>query len=374
MGLINLSIVDHLRHCGYQEVRIVDPKMLFLRRDRPVKEEEIHAIRKQRLANETPRIQATSSQQDGGNKGGCPVNHQKVETPSDAGAGKCPVNHQQMNKAEGDGAAKCPVNHGSKNPFTWNAANNMENFDSGDGKSVADVKPTVPLSSQREESSIPKGDFSPAHQQDTEGKNLSERWMYPSEQMYFNAMLKKGWNPDAKDMKSIVNIHNAVNEQGWSQVLQYEKLHWQRKHANDSENTEFKPPTLVKFQGRPTEMSPKARILTTLMGYTEPFDRHDWFVDRNDGSEPVRYVIDFYTGKSMLGDALPSVYLDTRPAVDSVDSVVDRIHMQFNDRILPFLPFQGAFLNRTNVMSDSKISGTSTASRAVEDTAIPSSK
>ena len=41
-------------------------------------------------------------------------------------------------------------------------------------------------------------------------------------------------------------------------------------------------------------MSPKAR-LNSLMGYTAPFDRHDWTVVRCDGTE-VEYVIDFYTG------------------------------------------------------------------------------
>lgn len=38
-------------------------------------------------------------------------------------------------------------------------------------------------------------------------------------------------------------------------------------------------PKLVKFQGRQTEMSPKAKVMSYL-GYKEPFDRHDWVVDR----------------------------------------------------------------------------------------------
>lgn len=36
--------------------------------------------------------------------------------------------------------------------------------------------------------------------------------------------------------------------------------------------------------GRPKDMSPKARLLW-LMGYNAPFDRHDWVVERPDGSE-----------------------------------------------------------------------------------------
>lgn len=34
-----------------------------------------------------------------------------------------------------------------------------------------------------------------------------------------------GWTPNEADMKSIVNIHNAVNEQSWNQVLQWERVY-----------------------------------------------------------------------------------------------------------------------------------------------------
>ena len=38
-------------------------------------------------------------------------------------------------------------------------------------------------------------------------------------------------------------------------------------------------PELVKFAGKPKDLSPRARF-RTWMGYTAPFDRHDWVVDR----------------------------------------------------------------------------------------------
>lgn len=91
--------------------------------------------------------------------------------------------------------------------------------------------------------------------------------------------------------------------------------------------------------GKPTEYSPKAKIMNTLGWSVLPFDRHDWVVDR-DGKE-VRYVIDFYSGQPEPGRPL-SVYLDVRPALDSVEGLVDRVRWQFHEKILPLLPFRGA--------------------------------
>lgn len=57
--------------------------------------------------------------------------------------------------------------------------------------------------------------------------------------------------------------------------------------------------------------------------YTPPFDRHDWVIDRC-GTQ-VRYVIDFYTGKSNPKDPRNvAFYLDVRPAVDSYVGVETR--------------------------------------------------
>ncbi len=35
-------------------------------------------------------------------------------------------------------------------------------------------------------------------------------------------MKRKGWPAEAKDMRSIVAIHNGVNERAWHQILRYE--------------------------------------------------------------------------------------------------------------------------------------------------------
>lgn len=76
------------------------------------------------------------------------------------------------------------------------------------------------LSTARAVSSIPKSDFTPAHQSGAAGN-----WEYPSEEMYFRAMQRKGWDPDAEQMKTIVAIHNTVNEQSWTEVMKWEALH-----------------------------------------------------------------------------------------------------------------------------------------------------
>jgi cytochrome c heme-lyase len=83
-------------------------------------------------------------------------------------------------------------------------------------------------------------------------------------------MRRKGWDPQAEDMPAILAIHNAVNERGWSQVVEWETaLHG---------NADVK---LVRFAGRPNDLSPKARV-RNWFGSALPFDRHDWIVTRGD--------------------------------------------------------------------------------------------
>ena len=42
--------------------------------------------------------------------------------------------------------------------------------------------------------------------------------------MFFNAMKRKSWNPSEKDMGVVVPIHNAVNEQSWRKILEWENF------------------------------------------------------------------------------------------------------------------------------------------------------
>jgi cytochrome c heme-lyase len=161
-----------------------------------------------------------------------------------------------------------------------------------------------PLPTERQRSTIPKA-------------GTAETWEYPSQQMFWNAMLRKGWRWKDEEVNSdtmahIIRIHNTNNEAAWREVLKWEALH----------HSECCSPALKSFGGKATQFSPRARIRGWL-GYEMPFDRHDWLVDRC--GKQVRYIIDYYDG----GDVNPNDYkfaiLDVRPAVDSFGAVWDRM-------------------------------------------------
>lgn len=174
--------------------------------------------------------------------------------------------------------------------------------------------PPFPLSEDRQTSSIPKADG-------------SGNWQYPSEKMFWNAMIRKGWNWKdhvegkvaehkgkfkGKDMTEIIKIHNANNESAWVEVLKWERA----LHSKDCPVG----PKLKKFSGDATKFTPRARIRHWL-GYELPFDRHDWIVDRC-GTE-VRYVIDFYEG-DINKETGNFAMLDVRPAFDRLGNIWDR--------------------------------------------------
>lgn len=113
---------------------------------------------------------------------------------------------------------KCPLQHDALATASHEQGCTSDAIDASNNMpAVAQQTPVpgqkMPLSTEREVSSIPRADGQEKH------------WIYPSEQMFFNAMRRKNWNPDEKDMSVVVPIHNAVNEQAWSKILEWEKLH-----------------------------------------------------------------------------------------------------------------------------------------------------
>lgn len=80
-----------------------------------------------------------------------------------------------------------------------------------------------PLSTQRQKSTIPKG-----------GDN--DTWTYPSEQMFYNALVRKGKadGVQEQDMKAVITIHNNMNEITWDKVKQWEQLHTKYVDGFDS--------------------------------------------------------------------------------------------------------------------------------------------
>ena len=161
------------------------------------------------------------------------------------------------------------------------------------------------LSTARAASTIPKGGDS----------RPGETWTYPSAQMFWNALTRKGKADDVAeaDIDAVVAVHNTMNEKTWAEVVAWES----RFHCDTCAD-----PKLLRFQGRPDDLSPAARWRMWTGGYPRPFDRHDWVVDRC-GVESARYIIDYYYRET--SDGGDPIEFHVRPAIDSPSALWDRI-------------------------------------------------
>ncbi|KAI0995742.1 Holocytochrome-c synthase [Podosphaera aphanis] len=185
---------------------------------------------------------------------------------------------------------------------------------------------TFKLPTEREASTIPKSTG--------EGN-----WEYPSPQQMYNALLRKGYtDTDVTAVESMVSVHNFLNEGAWAEIVEWERRFgrglgkgWElcrngEKNAHAQamvEDEDIPPPSLLRFMGRPNDMTPKAAFLQLIgkvypsgLGIDPPFDRHDWFVQRQcDGQKKeIRYVIDYYAGPDDPNGE-PVFFLDVRPAM-----------------------------------------------------------
>ncbi|KAI1175657.1 cytochrome c heme lyase [Nemania sp. FL0916] len=231
-------------------------------------------------------------------------------------------------------ASGCPVPHASRtasteaeSPSTLSKLNPL-NYMFRDLSQKPAPSQTHVLPLEREPSTIPKGDG-------------TGNWEYPSPQQMYNALLRKGYtDTDVTAVESMVGVHNFLNEGAWAEIMEWERRFagglgkgfrkCRRGEANFDDTVrrygyeqevDDLAPSLMRFRGRPQEMTPKAAMIQA-MGWiyppakTEPpFDRHDWFVSREiDGKQSeVRYVIDYYSGDpEPTGE--PVFYLDVRPA------------------------------------------------------------
>ncbi|CAB9519391.1 type heme lyase [Seminavis robusta] len=238
-----------------------------------------------------------------GSKGSKPLSSENIQQNQD---GSLAAKQETAGQSK-SGQGGCPVKHQEYNVYSQpiDATNNMPK--------VANQLPapgqSEELSTSRVKSSITKG-----------GTEQGTTWTYPSPQMFYNALARKGKLGDTKeeDMESIVAIHNNMNEKTWARVVEWERV-------LDPDST----PKLLKFMGRPADLSPKATIKHYLFGHPLPYDRHDWTILRSDGTT-VRYVIDYYHDETRANEspesalpslkdhkATPSLLVDVRPAVDS---------------------------------------------------------
>jgi cytochrome c heme-lyase len=217
---------------------------------------------------------------------------------------------------------------------------------------------TADLPTERTESSIPR--------------DAAGNWDYPSPQQFYNALVRKGFPTPENEVETMVQIHNFLNEAAWDEVQKWEAqenkcvfvfffpLHFDLRWITRLTNVcvwfgRDERLQLVRFKGRPGELSPKARfflfagwLLPSRFKYVfflgcigpsatavtdivalprsdePPFDRHDWIVRRGSTGEEVRYVIDYY-GAPPLPDGSPVFSLDVRPALDNVSSISMRV-------------------------------------------------
>jgi len=227
-----------------------------------------------------------------------------------------------------------PAEHSdSKGPSKYSKYNPL-NYMFSDLTQERAENQTVALPTEREPSTIPKG-------------NGEGNWEYPSPQQMYNALLRKGYtDTDASAVESMVSVHNFLNEGAWAEIVEWERRFgqgWGRaweickkgeqasmaSASLGANEDEVPQPKLVRFMGRPKEMTPKAAmyqvmgwIYPTAFATEPPFDRHDWFVQREykGQKKEVRYVIDYYSGPDD-SDGKPVFYLDVRPAVTPTAAV-----------------------------------------------------
>lgn len=187
----------------------------------------------------------------------CPVPHGNPAT--NAALSSCPVPH--------DSPSISPAQHQEQSLLSkLNPLNYM--FHSISQERAPNQTHALPTS--RDESSIPRGSG--------EGN-----WEYPSPQQMYNALLRKGYtDTDITAVESMVAVHNFLNEGAWAEIVEWERrfgrglgrgwdiskrgeehalMELRRLEAQEGGKSQ---PTLIRFQGRPKEMTPKAALLQML--------------------------------------------------------------------------------------------------------------
>lgn len=234
---------------------------------------------------------------------------------------KANLKHILQMSASGQSADGCPVLNPNKqkaveepelvhNDSVINPSNNMPDL-----RNAKQSWQKLDLPKERELSTIPRND--------------GALWEYPSPQQMYNAMIRKGKIDSVtgqeipeEDVESMVNVHNFLNELCWKEIINWETA-----------TQDFKDPDLklVKFIGRPKDLTPRARFYNELskvfpnhISGLLPFDRHDWYVKRGTG-QTVRYVIDFYEQPDDEETGEPVFSCDIRPGLDNLSNCKDRL-------------------------------------------------
>lgn len=233
----------------------------------------------------------------------CPVDHKlrEVWTEKMKKNGSLASNGLDASIASQETTLVCPVDHSARENWLGKVSvttqSNVEAIEEKSGCSSDQLlrepvySTTEALPTEREISSIPKTD-------------TKTNWIYPSQKQFYEAMKRKNWSPDAADMKTVIPIHNQVNEVAWRHIQE-----WERALLEEAQK-QCGGISLTSFKGDLKKLTPRAWFRLAVLGQKAPFDRHDWLVARC-GVE-IPYVIDFYDGGESGG-----VFVDVRPKLQN---------------------------------------------------------
>ena len=178
--------------------------------------------------------------------------------------------------ARGPTGSGCPVPHEARDqakPKSTLSQLNPLNYMFPDLSQKPAANQIRKLPTSREDSTIPKG-------------SGDGNWEYPSPQQMYNALLRKGYtDTDITAVEGMVSVHNYLNEGAWAEIVGWEeRFHrglykgWQicsRGEAHAAEELQRHwdgseaEPSLIRFQGRPTDMTPRATMLQ-ILGWIYP--------------------------------------------------------------------------------------------------------
>ena len=171
---------------------------------------------------------------------------------SQADASSCPV-----------ASPNAPLSSSTAQPSTTSKFNPLNYMPSNISQSRS-ASQSIALPTSRTTSSIPRGD-------------TDTNWEYPSPQQMLNAMLRKGYDDTPEDaVESMVAVHNFLNEGAWAEIEGWEARFskglgygWQacsRGEEGFQEVPQWKEdrPRLMRFMGRPGDLTPKARMMEVL--------------------------------------------------------------------------------------------------------------
>lgn len=162
-------------------------------------------------------------------------------------ADACPVDHKTRDawlqqaraaeaaKAQASQPTACPVDHTAAQPpskswtqtigsYLWSSPSTAEScpVDHKAPKSGLDTDRVVSTIPRIASNAVQEHGASANAEVDTGADAGTGNWVYPSEKMFFDAMKRKGYDARETDMKTVVPIHNAVNEKAWEHIKQWE--------------------------------------------------------------------------------------------------------------------------------------------------------